>query len=55
MTNFVVFFSPSLASLNEFLDDLTASEAYADFVEEVADIRTLGTATQSQRLVTWEP
>jgi hypothetical protein len=55
VTNFVVFLSPSLASLNEFLDNLTASDAYADFVDEVADIRTLGTATQAQRLITFEP
>lgn len=55
VTNFVVFLSPSLASLNEFLDDLTSSAAYADFVDEVAAIRTLGTAGQAQRLITWEP
>lgn len=55
VTHFVVFTSPSLASLNGFLDDLSASSDYASFVEAVADIRTLGTATQAQRIVTWAP
>lgn len=54
-THFVVFASPSLASLNEFLDNLTASPAYETFVGDVAEIRTLGTAWQSQRIAFWAP
>lgn len=54
-THFVVALAPSFAALNNYLDLLFQSDDYADFAEEVAEIRTLGTPTQSVRYRTWEP
>ena len=54
-SNFVVFFASSLAGLNEFIDDILESDGYEEFIEEVTLIRTIGTASQIQRIRTWTP
>ncbi len=55
VTHFAVFFSPSLAALNEYLDTLQESDDFADFLDVVGSIRTVGTATQRRRMITIEP
>jgi len=42
-THAVVLGAPNSAVMNEYLDDLLSSEDYADFAEEVADIRKINT------------
>lgn len=52
---FVGIGASSMSVLNEFLDTLPQSDDFADFVEEVASIRTVGPASQKRRLRIWEP
>ena len=54
-SHFVNFHAPSFAELNSFLDSLLDSEDYADFVDDVASIRTLGVALQYRKVMMWEP
>jgi len=52
---FVVLGASGMAALNENLDTLQQSDDFADFLEEVASIRTVGPAIQRRRMRTWEP
>lgn len=54
-THFMNFHAPSFSALNSFIDSLGQSEDYADFVEEVESIRTLGIASQYRKIMTLEP
>ena len=54
-THFVNFHAPSFSALNAFIDSLGQSEDYADFVDEVESIRTVGIASQYRRIMTLEP
>ena len=54
-THYVVALAPSFAALNNYLDLLFQSDDFEDYLDEVAEIRTVGTPTQSVRYRTWEP
>ena len=54
-THYVVALAPSFAALNNYLDLLFQSDDFEDFLDEVEEIRTVGTPTQSVRYRTWEP
>ena len=55
ITHVVVALAPSFAALNDYLDTFFQSDDYEDFVDDVAEIRTVGVRTQSIRYRTWEP
>lgn len=52
-THAVVMTAPSSAAMNEYLDKLLASEDYADFVDEVGDIRTINTVNNYALVKRW--
>ena len=52
---FVTYSAPSMSALNEWVDALTQSDDFADFVEEVGEIRSLGSTAQLRRIRTWQP
>lgn len=54
-THLVVIGTPTLAGLNEYLDELFASDDFADFIDDVAAIRTLTWRAQAFRMRTWTP
>jgi len=54
-THLVVLGAPTLTSLNEYLDQLFASDDFADFRDEVGDTRRLTWRAQARRARTWTP
>ncbi|MDX1482736.1 MAG: hypothetical protein R3315_13715 [Woeseiaceae bacterium] len=52
-THLAIITAPDFVTLNTFMDELLGSEAYADFVEEVGDIRTINTTSIYRRVKTW--
>jgi hypothetical protein len=54
-THLVVIGAPTLTELNEYLDQLFASDDYADFVDDVGSIRTLTWRAQAFRMRAWVP
>jgi hypothetical protein len=54
-THVIVALAPDFAALNNFLDTFYQSDDFADFSEEVSEIRSVGVRTQSRRVRTWEP
>ena len=52
-THYVVMSAPSFAALNNYIDTMFASDDYADFIDEVEDIRdVVGTAIY-RKVKTW--
>ncbi len=52
-THYVVMSAPSFAALNNYLDTMFASDDYADFIDDVGDIReVVGTAIY-RKVKTW--
>ena len=54
-THVVALLAPDFATLNNYLDTLFESDDFEDFIDEVAEIRSLGLRTQNRRVRTWEP
>ena len=54
-THLVVIGAPTLTSLNEYLDQLFASDDFADFQDEVGATRRLTWRAQARRARTWTP
>ncbi len=54
-THVVAVLAPDFATLNNYLDTLFQSDDFANFVDEVSEIRSLGLRTQNRRVRTWEP
>jgi hypothetical protein len=54
-THLVVLGAPTLTRLNEYLDQLFASDDFADFQDEVGDDRRLTWRAQARRMRTWAP
>lgn len=54
-THLVVLGAPTLAGLNEYLDQLFASDDFGDFVDDVGSIRRLTWRAQAFRMRTWTP
>ena len=53
-TNTVALFSaPDPAAANQFVDELQASEAFQEFAEKVAGIRTINNVSIYRRIKTW--
>jgi hypothetical protein len=52
-THLVVIGAPTLAGLNEYLDTLYASDEFADFTDDVSDIRTVTWRNQAFRVRAW--
>lgn len=52
-THLAIITAPDFVTLNTFMDDLLGSDAYADFVEEVGDIRSINTTSIYRRVKTW--
>lgn len=53
-THLAIITAPDFVALNEYVDELFASRAYRDFVEEVMDIRRINTTSIYRRVKTWE-
>ena len=54
-THVVALLAPDFATLNNYLDTLFASDDFEDFIDEVAEIRSIGMRSQARRVRTWEP
>jgi hypothetical protein len=54
-THLVVIGAPTLAGLNTYLDSLFASDEYADYIEDVREIRTITSRNQAFRVRAWTP
>jgi hypothetical protein len=52
---FVALLAPSMSELNEWMDTTFQSDDFADFIDEVAEIRTVGSVSQMRRVRVWEP
>lgn len=52
-THFVLIGGEDFAAVNEYLDELFGSEAFAEFNSTVADIRELVSVTMYRRVATW--
>ena len=52
-THVALLNSTSFAALNEYIDELLASDAYRTFIEEVGAIRTINTVSMYRRVRTW--
>jgi len=53
ITHAVLVGASDFAAANEYLDELYASDAFATFVEEVGDIRTVGNVAMYRRVAHW--
>jgi hypothetical protein len=53
-SHYVVMSAPTFAALNEHLDAMFASEAYADFNDEVSDIRDIVGTSSYRKVKVWE-
>ena len=49
----VLITAPDIASLNNYLDKLVESKAYAEFVDKVSDIRQINTVSMYSRVKSW--
>ncbi len=54
-THLVAVGAESLAGLNEFLDEMFASDAFEDFADDVGETRRLTWRAQAFRMRTWAP
>ena len=54
VTHIAIITAPDFASLNEYMDELFMSDAYAEFVAKVSDIRRIATTSIYRRLQTWD-
>jgi hypothetical protein len=53
MTHAVLIGADDFAAVNEYLDDLYASDAFATFLDEVGDIRTVKNIAMYRRVGAW--
>ena len=53
-THLAAITAPDFATLNEYIDELFASDAYADFAAKVGAIRRINTTSIYRRLQTWK-
>ena len=53
-THLAAITAPDFATLNEYIDELFASDAYAEFVGKVGDIRRINTTSIYRRVKTWK-
>lgn len=52
-THLALVTAPDFVSLNTYVDELFASDAYKDFAQEVGEIRRINTTSIYRRLGTW--
>jgi len=52
-THLALITAPDFVTLNTFMDELFASDAYARFARKVGDIRTINTTSIYRRVMTW--
>ena len=53
-THIAIVTAPDFVALNTYIDELFASEAYRDFVDEVGEIRRINTTSIYRRVMTWD-
>ncbi len=53
-THLAVITAPDFTTLNEYIDELFASDAYAEFAAKVGGIRRINTTSIYRRLQTWK-